>query len=49
MSNVDDDGLPIADPSDLGIDVIDGIYDELHDGEPGTIIGPGERRPPAAG
>ena len=30
MTNGDDDGLPIADPSDLGIDVIGGFYDEVH-------------------
>ena len=37
MTNGDDDGLPIADPSDLGIDVIGGFYDELHDDETATI------------
>ena len=37
MTNGDDDGHPIADPSDLGIDVIGGFYDELHDDETDTI------------
>lgn len=34
MTNGHDDGLPIADPSDLGIDVIGSFYDELHDAKP---------------
>jgi hypothetical protein len=37
MTNGDDERLPIAVPSDLGIDVIGDIYDELHEGEPTTI------------
>ena len=37
MTNADDDGLPIADPSGLGIDVTGGFYDELQNDETATI------------
>ncbi|WEL20834.1 hypothetical protein [Halorhabdus sp. BNX81] len=37
MTDGDDDGLPIADPSDLNPDVLGGVYDEIHNGEPATI------------
>jgi hypothetical protein len=37
MTNGDDDGLPITDPSDLDADVLSRVYNELHDAEPTTI------------
>jgi len=36
MMNGDDDGLPIADLSDLDSDVLGRVYHELHDAESTT-------------